>query len=43
MLVDEKRIPPIDRWAVQNDLFSLCVSGDEQVTFLMHILKKIVI
>ena len=31
MLVDEKRIPPIDRWAVQNDLFSLCVSGDEQV------------
>ena len=31
MLVDEKRLPPIDRWAVQNDLFSLCVSGDEQV------------
>jgi hypothetical protein len=31
MLVDEKRIPPIDRWAIQNDLFSLCVSGDEQV------------
>jgi len=31
MLVDEKRIPAIDRWAVQNDLFSLCVSGDEQV------------
>ena len=31
MLVDEKRMPPIDRWAVQNDLFSLCVSGDEQV------------
>ena len=21
MLVDEKRIPPIDRWAIQNDLF----------------------
>ena len=31
MLVDEKRILPIDRWAIQNDLFSLCVSGDEQV------------
>ncbi len=31
MLVDEKRIPAIDRWAVQNDLFALCVSGDEQV------------
>ncbi len=31
MLVDEKRIPPIDRWAIQNDLFSLCVSGEEQV------------
>ena len=46
MLVDEKRIPPIDRWAVQNDLFSLCVSGDEQYEItlisLMHILMKIV-
>ena len=31
MLVDEKRIPAIDRWAVQNDLFSLCISGDEQI------------
>ncbi|MFQ5496590.1 MAG: M1 family metallopeptidase [Nitrosopumilus sp.] len=31
MLVDEKRLPAIDRWAVQNDLYSLCVSGDEQV------------
>ena len=31
MLVDGKRIPAIDRWAIQNDLFSLCVSGDEQV------------
>ena len=31
MLVDEKRIPAIDRWAIQNDLFSLCVLGDEQV------------
>lgn len=31
MFVDEKRMPAIDRWAIQNDLFSLCVSGDEQV------------
>ena len=31
MLVDQKNIPPIDRWAIQNDLFSLCISGDEQV------------
>ena len=31
MLVDEKKLPPIDRWAIQNDLFSLCLSGDEQV------------
>ena len=31
MLVDEKKIPAIDRWAIQNDLFSLCVSGNEKV------------
>jgi tricorn protease interacting factor F2/3 len=31
MLVDEKRISAIDRWAIQNDLFSLCISGGEQV------------
>jgi len=31
MLVDQKQIPPIDRWAIQNDLFSLCISGDETV------------
>ena len=31
MLVDEKRLPAIDRWAIQNDLYSLCVSGEEQV------------
>ncbi len=31
MLVDEKRLPAIDRWAIQNDLFSLCISGDESV------------
>ncbi len=27
MLVDEKRIPHVDRWAVQNDLFAMCASG----------------
>ena len=27
----KKKLHPIDRWAIQNDLFSLCVSGDEQV------------
>jgi len=31
MLVDQKQISPIDRWAIQNDLYSLCVSGNEQV------------
>jgi tricorn protease interacting factor F2/3 len=31
MLVDQKKIHPIDRWAIQNDLYSLCVSGNEQV------------
>ena len=31
MLVDEKRLPAIDRWAIQNDLFSLCILGDESV------------
>ena len=31
MLVDQKQLPSIDRWAIQNDLFSLCVSGNEQV------------
>ncbi len=31
MLVDQKQLPPIDRWAIQNDLYSLCVSGDENV------------
>ena len=31
MLVYKKSILPIDRWAIQNDLFSLCVSGDEKV------------
>ena len=31
MLVDQKKIPPIDRWAIQNDLYSLCVAGDEKV------------
>jgi tricorn protease interacting factor F2/3 len=31
MLVDQKKIAPIDRWAIQNDLFSLCISGDDTV------------
>lgn len=31
MLVDQKRLSAIDRWAIQNDLFSLCISGQEQV------------
>ena len=31
MLVDQKKMPAIDRWAIQNDLYSLCVSGQEQV------------
>ncbi len=31
MLVDQKRIDPIDRWAIQNDLFALCVAGKEDV------------
>ena len=31
MLVDQKNIPPIDRWAIQNDLYSLCISGNEQI------------
>ena len=31
MFVDQKQIPAIDRWAIQNDLFSLCISGDETV------------
>jgi tricorn protease interacting factor F2/3 len=31
MLVDRKQIPAIDRWAIQNDLFSLCISCDETV------------
>jgi len=31
MLVDQKSIHPIDRWAIQNDLYSLCISGNEQV------------
>ena len=31
MLVDQKRIAAIDRWAIQNDLFSLCLSGRENI------------
>ncbi len=32
MLVDQKRISSVNRWAIQNDLFSLCMSGNSQVT-----------
>ena len=35
MLVDEKQIPHIDRWAIQNDLFALCVAGKEDVEKLL--------
>ena len=31
MLVDQKQIEPIDRWAIQNDLFAFCVAGKEDV------------
>ena len=31
MFVDQKTISPIDRWAIQNDLYSLCMSGNEDV------------
>lgn len=31
MMVDQKGMPAIDRWAVQNDLFSLCISCKEPV------------
>jgi len=30
-LVDQKQLSHIDRWAIQNDLFALCVSGDESI------------
>lgn len=32
MLVDQKQIPHVDRWAIQNDLFALCVAGKEEVS-----------
>ena len=31
MLVDQKQIPHVDRWAIQNDLFAFCVAGKEDV------------
>jgi len=31
MLVDQKKLSPIDRWAIQNDLHSLCLSDNEKV------------
>jgi tricorn protease interacting factor F2/3 len=30
-LVSEKTISHVDRWAIQNDLFALCVAGDERM------------
>ena len=30
-LVEKKKLQSIDRWAIQNDLFSLCVSGGKTV------------
>ena len=30
-LVSQKEIPHIDRWAIQNDLFALCLAGEESV------------
>jgi tricorn protease interacting factor F2/3 len=31
MLVDSKQVDEVDRWAIQNDLFALCVAGKEDV------------
>ena len=31
MLVDQKQISAVDRWAIQNDLFALCVAGKEDI------------
>ena len=31
MLVDQKQIHHVDRWAIQNDLFALCIAGKEDV------------
>ena len=31
MLVDQKQIQHVDRWAIQNDLFALCVAGKEDI------------
>jgi len=31
MLVDQKQIHHVDRWAIQNDLFALCVAGKEDI------------
>ena len=31
MLVDQKQITHVDRWAIQNDLFALCVAGKEDI------------
>ena len=31
LLVDEHKVNPIDRWAIQNDLFALTVAGKEKI------------
>ncbi len=31
LLADMKKIIPVDRWSIQNDLFSLCMAGKESV------------
>lgn len=31
LLVDEHKVQPIDRWAIQNDLFALAVAGKEEI------------
>ena len=31
LLVGENKVNPIDRWAIQNDLFALCVAGKEKL------------
>ena len=31
MLTDSKKLGPVDRWAVQNDLYALCLAGEARV------------
>lgn len=32
LLIEKKMLNHIDRWSIQNDLFALCVAGDEKVS-----------